>query len=271
MKRIFKLVLSLALVVGITGCGQNEAKDSDTLKLGVVGERNEPWEDAIEKYKEDTGKDVELVIFNDYNQPNDALKDGDIALSSFATKIFIEDYNQNQDAGFVYIGDTIISPMGIYSNSLKDYKNVPENGKVAIPVEVSNNSRALYILDAAGLIKVREDAGDFVTIDDIKENPKNLEFMEFPADQVSRNLDDVDLALINADMAMEASLNPKKDAIYLEDPNHERSKNFINVIAVKEKNKDNEDIRNLVDNYYFTDQTKKVIEDEFKGSVIPVW
>ena len=95
--------------------------------------------------------------------------------------------------------------------------------------------------------------------------------MEFPADQVSRNLDDVDLALINADMAMEASLNPKKDAIYLEDPNHERSKNFINVIAVKEKNKDNEDIRNLVDNYYFTDQTKKLIEDEFKGLVIPVW
>ena len=129
MKRIFKLVLGLALVVGITGCGQNEAKDSDTLKLGVVGERNEPWEDAIKRYKEDTGKDVELVIFNDYNQPNDALKDGDIDLSSFATRIFIEDYNKNQDAGFVYIGDTIISPMGIYSNSLDDYKNVPENGK----------------------------------------------------------------------------------------------------------------------------------------------
>lgn len=272
MKRIFKLVLSLALVAAVTGCAKNESKDSERpLKLGVVGERNEPWDDAIKRYKEDTGKDVELVVFNDYNQPNEALKAGDIDLSSFATRIFIEDFNKSQNAGFVYIGDTIISPMGIYSNKHKDVKDIPDGAKIAIPVEVSNNSRALYILEAAGLIKIKDNAGDFITLDDIQENPKNLQFIEFPADQVSRNLDDVDIALINADMAMEAGLVPTKDAIYLEDPKNERSKNFINVIAVKEENKDNEDIKNLVDNYYFTDQTKKIIEDTFKGSVIPMW
>ena len=121
------------------------------------------------------------------------------------------------------------------------------------------------------MIKIKKDAGDFITVDDIEENPKNLEFIELPADQVSRALEDVDIALINSDMAMEAGLIPTEDSIFLEDPENERSKNFINVIAVKEENKDNEDIKNFIENYYLTDQTKKIIEEEYKGSVIPIF
>ena len=98
-----------------------------------------------------------------------------------------------------------------------------------------------------------------------------MEFIELPADQVSRALEDVDIALINSDMAMEAGLIPTQDSIFLEDPENERSKNFINVIAVKEENKDNEDIKNFIENYYLTDQTKKIIEEEYKGSVIPIF
>ncbi len=294
MSKFRKIALSLGILLGLTACqGANsndpaseKAADTNkdtqveetstedtprTLKLGVVGERNEPWEEAIKKYEEDTNNKVEIVRFSDYNQPNDALKDKDIDLSSFATRIFIEDYNQNQNAGFHYIADTVISPMGIYSSKLEDHKDIPEGGIVAIPVEVSNNSRALYILDAAGVIKVREDAGDFITLDDIEENPKNIEFVKLPADQVSRSLEDVDAALINSDMAMEAGFIPTEDAIYLEDPNHERSKNFINVIAVKEEDKDDEDILDLVNNYFLTDETKEVYEREYKGSVICMW
>lgn len=121
------------------------------------------------------------------------------------------------------------------------------------------------------MIKIKKDARDFITIDDIEENPKNLEFIELPADQVSRALEDVDIALINSDMAMEAGLIPTQDSIFLEDPENERSKNFINVIVVKEENKDNEDIKNFIENYYLTDQTKKIIEEEYKGSVIPIF
>lgn len=161
--------------------------------------------------------------------------------------------------------------MGVYSSKLKNVDELKEGSKVAIPVETSNNSRALYILEAAGVIKIKKDAGDFITIDDIEENPKNLEFIELPADQVSRALEDVDIALINSDMAMEAGLIPTQDSIFLEDPENERSKNFINVIAVKEENKDNEDIKNFIENYYLTDQTKKIIEEEYKGSVIPIF
>lgn len=291
MSQFRKIALSLGLLLGLTACGgantgnDAPAKEADTtnntqveekaeprtLKLGVVGERNEPWEEAIKKYEADSGNKVELVRFSDYNQPNDALKDGDIDLSSFATRIFIEDYNKNQNAGFYYIADTVIAPMGIYSSKLEDYKDIPDGGTIAIPVEVSNNSRALYILDAAGIIKVREDAGDFITLDDIAENPKNIEFIELPADQVSRSLEDVDAALINSDMAMEAGFIPTEDAIYLEDPEHERSKNFINVIAVKEENKEDPDILDLVNNYFLTDETKEVYEREYKGSVICMW
>ncbi|WP_311516031.1 MetQ/NlpA family ABC transporter substrate-binding protein [uncultured Anaerococcus sp.] len=278
MKKIFKSLSILGLVILLGGCGagKNSAKEpaketEKPLKLGVVGERNVEYEDAIKRYEKDTGKKIELVRFNDYNQPNDALKDGDIDLSSFATYIFIEDYNKNQKAGFTYLADSIISPMGVYSKTIKDIKDLKDGAKVAIPVETSNNSRALYILESAGVIKIKKDAGDFITLDDIEENPKNLDFVELPADQVSRALEDVDIALINSDMAMEAGLIPTKDAIFLEDPNNERAKNFINVIAVKEKNKDNEDIKNFVNNYYLTDATKKIIEKEYKGAVIPIF
>lgn len=278
MKKIFKSLSILGLVILLGGCGagKNSAKEpaketEKPLKLGVVGERNVEYEDAIKRYEKDTGKKIELVRFNDYNQPNDALKDGDIDLSSFATYIFIEDYNKNQKAGFTYLADSIISPMGVYSKTIKDIKDLKDGAKVAIPVETSNNSRALYILESAGVIKIKKDAGDFITLDDIEENPKNLDFVELPGDQVSRALEDVDIALINSDMAMEAGLIPTKDAIFLEDPNNERAKNFINVIAVKEKNKDNEDIKNFVNNYYLTDATKKIIEKEYKGAVIPIF
>ena len=272
MKKIFGILSALTLVVLITSCGGAEKNESEeVLKLGVVGERNVEYEDAIKRYEKNTGKKIELVRFNDYNQPNDALKDGDIDLSSFATYIFIEDYNKNQNADFTYLADTIISPMGVYSQKIKDIGEIPEGGKIAIPVEVSNNSRALYILESAGVIKIKEGSGDFITLDDIEENPKNIEFVELPADQVSRALEDVDAALINSDMAMEAGLSPTEDSIFLEDPENERAKNFINVIAVKENNKDNEDIKNFIENYYLTDETKKVIEDEYKGAVIPIF
>lgn len=274
MRKIFKGLAILSLALLLASCGSKDSSkkaEDDTLKLGVVGERNVEYEDAIKRYEEDTGKHIELVRFSDYNQPNDALKDGDIDLSSFATYIFIEDYNKNQNAGFTYLADSIISPMGVYSSKLKNVDELKEESKVAIPVETSNNSRALYILEAAGVIKIKKDAGDFITIDDIEENPKNLEFIELPADQVSRALEDVDIALINSDMAMEAGLIPTQNSIFLEDPENERSKNFINVIAVKEENKDNEDIKNFIENYYLTDQTKKIIEEEYKGSVIPIF
>lgn len=274
MRKIFKNLAILSLALLLASCGSKDSSkkaEDDTLKLGVVGERNVEYEDAIKRYEEDTGKHIELVRFSDYNQPNDALKDGDIDLSSFATYIFIEDYNKNQNAGFTYLADSIISPMGVYSNKLKNVDELKEGDKVAIPVETSNNSRALYILEVAGVIKIKKDAGDFITVDDIEENPKNLEFIELPADQVSRALEDVDIALINSDMAMEAGLIPTEDSIFLEDPENERSKNFINVIAVKEENKDNENIKNFIENYYLTDQTKKIIEEEYKGSVIPIF
>ena len=175
MRKIFKNLAILSLALLLASCGSKDSSkkaEDDTLKLGVVGERNVEYEDAIKRYEEDTGKHIELVRFSDYNQPNDALKDGDIDLSSFATYIFIEDYNKNQNAGFTYLADSIISPMGVYSSKLKNVDELEEGSKVAIPVETSNNSRALYILEAAGVIKIKKDAGDFITVDDIEENPK---------------------------------------------------------------------------------------------------
>ena len=272
MRKIFKNLAILSLALLLASCGSKDSSkkaEDDTLKLGVVGERNVEYEDAIKRYEEDTGKHIELVRFSDYNQPNDALKDGDIDLSSFATYIFIEDYNKNQNAGFTYLADSIISPMGVYSNKLKNVDELKEGDKVAIPVETSNNSRALYILEVAGVIKIKKDAGDFITVDDIEENPKNLEFIELPADQVSRALEDVDIAAVNDTFALDSGLDKEK-SVFVEDPKSESVKEYINLIAARKEDENNEAYKEFV-KYYQTEETKKDMEEITKGAWLPAW
>ena len=295
MKIISKLSLGLALILGLTSCGSanEEAKneevknepaqseevassedplaDKDIIKLGVVGENNEVWEDVAKRYKEGTGKEIELVKFSEYREPNEALLAGDIDINAFQHKKFLADFNEVSGSDIVAIADTSIAPLGIYSSKISDLKELEDGARIAIPDDVTNGARSLFLLQSAGLIKVSGKDGDAITINDITDNPRNFEIIELAASQTARSLDDVDIACVNSGMAVDAGFIPTQDAIYLEDHTEEGKAIYVNIIATTPDKKDSETLKDLIDNYYHTEETKKIVEETSKGSSIPVW
>ena len=283
MKNLGKLTLGLALILGLSSCGSNgdnkEASEgekaqtevADTIKIGVVGEKNEVWEEVIKRYEEGTGKKAELVKFSDYTQPNEALASGDIDVNSFQHYKFLAEYNDAQgEEKLVAIADTMLAPLGYYSNQIKSLDELEDGDRVAIPNDPSNGPRALFLLQAAGLIKVNGNPGEAITLDDITENPKNLEFIEMDAAQTARALDDVKVAAVNDNYALDSGLSPNEDAIFLEDPENPDAKIYVNVIAARAEDKDNEAYKDLV-KYYQTDETKKDYDTYTNGAWIASW
>lgn len=283
MKNLGKLTLGLALILGLSSCGSNgdnkEASEgekaptevADTIKIGVVGEKNEVWEEVIKRYEEGTGKKAELVKFSDYNQPNEALASGDIDVNSYQHYKFLEEYNDAQgEEKLVAIADTMLAPLGYYSNQIKSLDELEDGDRVAIPNDPSNGPRALFLLQAAGLIKVNGNPGEAITLDNITENPKNLEFIEMDAAQTARALDDVKVAAVNDNYALDSGLSPNEDAIFLEDPENPDAKIYVNVIAARAEDKDNQAYKELV-KYYQTDETKKDYDTYTNGAWIASW
>ena len=156
--------------------------------------------------------------------------------------------------------------MGVYSNTIKNLDELKDGARVAVPNDPSNEARALRLLEKEGLIKVAE--GELVTVKDITENPKNLEFEELEAAQLPRVLEEVDLAVINSNYALEANLNPAEDALVLEDKDAEAAENYRNVLAVRKGTENDEKIKALTE--ALTSETaKKFIEENYGSSVIP--
>ncbi|MDD7464282.1 MAG: MetQ/NlpA family ABC transporter substrate-binding protein [Anaerococcus sp.] len=281
MKNIKKLALTLAIGLLATSCGNKEAntdqgsdtatEKGQTIRVGLVGENNEVWEDVKERYEKDTGNKLELVTFTDYTEPNEALNAGDLDLNSFQHKKFLSDFNEENGTDLVEIGDTVLAPLGIYSSQIKSIDEIKDGDRIAIPDDSSNSARSLFLLQSAGLIKVDGNPGEAITIDDISENPKNLEIIELAASQTARSLDDVKASVINSGMAVDAGFIPTEDAIYLEDKDSPDSQIYVNVIAARNEDKDNELYKDLVENYYQTDQSAKVLEEVSKGSQVPSW
>lgn len=289
MKKITKIALGLGLVLSLTACGnkkddansnsnatnkaktEDRFKDAKEIKIGVCGEKNEVLEDIAKRFEKDTGKKIKIVSFSDYNQPNEALKSGDIDINAFQHKKFLEDYNESHKTDIVAVGDTLLAPMGIYSDKIKDVKEIKDGDKIAIPNDPTNGARALFLLQSAGLIEVDGKEGDAITVDDIKENPKNLEIIELDASQTARNLTEVALSVINSGVAVDAGFVPTEDSIYLEDKDDPAKAIYVNIIAAKKEDENSKTLENFVKNYYQTDETKKLVEKETKGSEIPAW
>lgn len=239
---------------------------AETIKVGVV-----PGSDAqiLEKVKEvaaTKGLDIEIMEFADYVFPNQALADGELDANSFQHKPYLD--NQIADRGFniVSIAYTYNSPMGVYSNKVKSLDELADGATVAIPNDPTNGGRALLVLAKSGLIKLREDAGLKAVPSDVIDNPKKLNIVELDAAQLPRSLQDVDAAAINSNYALEAGLDPVKDAIASEG----KDAPYANIIAVNAKNKDAPWTRTLVESYQ-NDTVRDFINTTFKGSLLPVW
>ena len=183
----------------------------------------------------------------------------------------MEDYNESHGTDIVSVGDTLLAPMGIYSDKIKDVSEIKEGDQIAIPNDPTNGARALFLLQSAGLIEVDGKEGEAVTVADIKENPKNLEIIELDASQTARNLTEVAASVINSGMAVDAGFVPTEDAIYLEDKDDPAKQIYVNIIAARKEDEDSKVLEDLVKNYYQTDETLKIVEKESKGSEVPAW
>lgn len=282
MKKLAKIALSLALVAGIVGCGNNEdtpasnagsneSAGSQTIKIGVVGEFNDVLEDVKARYEKDTGNKVEIVSFGDYNQPNEALESGDIDINAYQHKLYLEGFNKDHGTDLVSIGNTMLAPLGIYSKQYKSLDEVKDEDEVVIPNDASNGARALFLLQDAGLIKVNGEKGDNITVTDITENPKNLKITEVDASQTARNLDSAALAVVNDTFALDSQIATEYPALKFEETEINDENGYINIIAAKKERADDEVLNDFVKNYYQTDETKKDYEKYTGGAWIPAW
>lgn len=263
LKKLAFTALSMVSLTTLAACGNNEK----SIKIGVIGEDYDEWEHVSEKVKDD-GINLEVVAFTDYSQPNRALADGDIDLNAFQHYIFLENFNEEFGADLEPIANTIIEPLGIYSDEVTDVSEIGEGDQISIPNDVTNGGRALILLQSAGLIEVDPEAGITPTVDDITDNPLNLEITELDAAQTARSLGDVTAAIVNADMAVNAGFDPNQDAIFLE-PIDENSEPYINLIAARSDD-DREEFDVIIEAYQ-ADDTIEVLQERTKGSTIPVW
>ncbi|MFT9598437.1 MetQ/NlpA family ABC transporter substrate-binding protein [Mesobacillus sp.] len=270
MKKLLLALIVLSLAVFSTACSSPsssaEGEETVKVKLGVSGTDHRVW-DFVAKKAEKEGIDVEIVTFSDYVQPNLALAEGELDANSFQTVSYFDAFIKEHNIDLVPIATTVIAPMGIYSDKYKNVKDIPEGGKIALANEATNMGRGLLLLQEAGLIKLEEGFDGIGSLNKIVENPKNLEFVTLVAGQTPRVLPDVAASIINNGIAVDAGLTPKTDAIFLESAT---ATPYINIIAVREEDKDNKTLKRLAE-LYQQDDTKEFIEKEYKGNTIPTF
>lgn len=274
-KSILSLLLTGALAISLIGCGntnkENETGSKSEDKTITIGVTPVPHKEIVEEIKPDLeaeGYTVNIVEFTDYVTPNTALAEGELDANYFQTIAYLDETNEGKGLDLTYTKGIHLEPLGVYSSAIKDLNELEEGATVAIPNDPSNEARALRVLEGAGLIKLKE--GELVTPNDITENTKNLKFEELEAAQLPRVLEEVGIAVINGNYALEAGLNPAENALYLEDATKEASKKYHNVLAVKKGNEDSEKIKALT-KALTSDKAKKFIEEKYNGSVIPTF
>ncbi|MBX9805076.1 MAG: MetQ/NlpA family ABC transporter substrate-binding protein [Alphaproteobacteria bacterium] len=233
------------------------------LKVGVTAG---PHADIIHKLSELAKKqslNVEIIEFNDFILPNEALSAGDIDLNSFQHEQYLNGQIDTRGYKFKAIGKTVIMPLGLYSSKLKSLNELSKGAKIIIPNDPTNGGRALKLLAKNGVIEVKDVANPCIL--DITSNPKNISFVEIEAALVPRSLPDVDAAITNTDWILQAGLNPKS-AIVQEDKNSP----YVNVLVVRTQDEGKEDIQKFV-KLYHTPEIRTFIEEKYKGAVIPGW
>lgn len=268
---IIGIIIALLVIAGLGNFAyqRHQQAETKTVRLGLVGTDSQPVWDSVRARLKKEHINIKYVTFNDYVQPDVALKEGKIDMHSCLTRYYFDSYNKNQHAHLISIGNTVISPLGIYSKKYKHLKDLPDGATIAIPNEPTTLGRGLNLLQSAGLIKVKRNSGIKPSLNDITANPKNLKFKEVDPAETARALNSVDASIINGNYAVAANLQPKKDSLYLE-PVNKKAKPYVNIIAVQAKDKNNPTYKKVVDAYQ-TEATKQAIQKTYKGSQVAAW
>lgn len=247
-----------------------EAPAAEPLKI-KVGVSPVPHGDIVNFVKENlaegAGLEIEVIEFNDYVLPNLSLDDNSIDVNFFQHLPYLTDFNASNGTDLVSVAGIHIEPLGVYSKTLKSLDEVLDGAVVGIPNDASNGGRALNLLAANGLLKLKDGVGFEATVADIVENPKNLKITELEAAQLVRSLEDTSVSVINGNYALQGGLTPAKDALALESGENNP---YVNILAVKKGNESNPAVLLLV-KLLTSDEVKQFIEDKYAGSVIPAF
>lgn len=280
-KKYFKvsgLIVAFAIFVGIlAGCGSSAVSDTKedgftVVKVGVVGTTDNPiWKQVNKNLKSEKIK-VKLVSFTDGILANQALSNGELDLTAFQHHAFLEQEIKDKGYKFSVLGNTYLVPLNVFSDQLKSLDDLKDGDKIAIPNNTTNAGRALLVLQDAGVIKLKADAGNSPTVQDITENPKNIQIQQVDPSKIMNLLPDFAAGITNTNFVQAAGKDPVKDAIYAVQPDINDSTNepWLNLIAANTSDKNNKVYKKVVAAY----QTKSVanrIEKVYDGVVTPAF
>ena len=282
LKTIAKSLIALSAVFVLGACGNNtsssasssnaqsSASELKTVKIASVGSDADIWRHIAESEQaKKAGLKIEVQEINGGVPLNESVADGTVDANAFQSIGYLQGFNEANSNKVVPVGTTYIEPMGLYSKKVKSLNDLPNGAKVAIPDNPYNTTRALRLLESAGLIKLPSDFKDGTgTPSDIVENKKNLEFLLIDDTTSVRVLDDTDLIAIGNTIALEGGLNVLKDSLFYEKADASTITS-INVIAVKAENADKEEYKKLVDLYH-DPEIQKYISDKFAGTKVEV-
>ena len=270
-KRVFKRILATVLaatlgIASLTGCGSGKA-DNKTIKIAASPVPHAEILGKAAELLKDKGYTLEIVEFDDYVQPNLVVESGEFDANYMQHVPYLNSFNEEQGTHLVDAGDIHYEPFGIYPGLKTSLSDVAEGDRIAIPNDTTNEARALLLLQDNGLLKLTEGVGLTATVNDIVENPHNIEFVELEAAQVARVVKEVEYVVLNGNYALEAGYSVGKDSIAYESSDSVAAKTYVNIIAVKEGRENDEAIKALVE-VLRSDDIKKFIADKYDGAVV---
>lgn len=271
---IITVALVATLTVGLVGCGSSKEESGSTedSKVIKVAASSVPHAEILEEAKaelKEAGYTLEITEFQDYVKPNDVVEEGEYDANYFQHITYLNDFNEEKGTHLVGVAKIHYEPFGIYPGQSEDLGTLKDGAKIAVPNDTTNEARALLLLEANGVITLKEDAGLTATVNDIVENPNNVEIVELEAAQVPRVIDEMDFVVLNGNYALEAGFNVGTDAIAAETKDSEAAQNYANVLCVKEGNEDSEAVKALI-KVLQGDGIKKFIEEKYEGAVVPI-
>jgi D-methionine transport system substrate-binding protein len=259
---------ALISTLALAGCGQDE-KDPNHIKVGVIIGAEQHFAEIAKKVaKEKYGLDVELVTFNDYVLPNEALSKGDIDLNIFQHKPYLNQQIKDRGYKLVSVGSTFIYPIAGYSKKIKSLDELKSGSQMALPNDPTNLGRSLLLLQQVGLVTLKDGVGLLPTKLDVTENPKNLKLVELEAPQLPHSLDDqqIIMAVINTTYANQIGLNPTKDSLFVEN----KDSHYVNLIVAREDNNEAENVKKFVQSYQ-SDEINEAANKIFSGGAVKGW
>ncbi len=286
MKKLLAIVFVIAIIASLAACsGSSAATPTPSAAPSAspspsaapivlkVAASSTPHAEILAQVKDDLaaqGIDLQVTEYGDYVIPNTAVEDGLEDVNYFQHQPYLDEFNKENGTHLVSVAAIHYEPFGIYPGKCKDLKDLKDGAVIGVPSDVTNEARALMLLEAQGYIKLKDGAGLTATPNDIVENPKKLTFMEVEAAMLPRITTEVDLAVINGNYALQAGFSSAKDALALEDASSEAAQTFANIIVVKEGNEKNPAVLALVAALK-TDKIRDYINNTYEGNVLPIF